>query len=342
MFFWFLGISGASKSLETVFLGINIGFVGVVPLIGFLTMIYLHRKTTLKFNKPFGIVFVVIFALATGGLLSLLAKGSDIFLGTLFLESNTDLMVDLIGITIGGVLIGFLLKYYIDKKDLEVPGIGSPEKTSINGVIMWASKLLKNGFGEKAGFWAPFASRLLQTILVIFFLGGIYTANVRWTFSALIALGITQLPVILTKNLGIYLPPLLNFLIVLALSLHVVGGFLGFYDNLWWWDNLTHTFSSFLIAVIGTVVLFSIDLYSTSIRIPGRYTWIFLLMVIMATGVIWEILEFMFDQILGTNMQYGLRDTVADMFWNMIGATIAAYIGQRYLEPYKQKWMLMK
>ncbi|WP_143406895.1 hypothetical protein [Methanonatronarchaeum thermophilum] len=337
-FFWFLGISGVSGSFEEYLLGANIAFIIVVPIIGFLSMLYLHYKTPFKFNRPFGIFFVVVFTLAAGGFLALTAKASDIFLGTIILESNTDLMVDLVWIAVGGLFMGFLLKYYSNKKQIYLEPSSVSFKFSIKEPSQWASRLLEFGFGEKGSGWAPIAARFLQAVLVIFTIAGVYTGNVRWTFSALIALAITQLPTIITKNLDMYLPPLLNFLIVLALSLHVVGGFLGFYDNVWWWDNLTHTFSSFLITVLGLVVLFSVDLYADSIKIPGRYTWMFLFMVIMATGVVWEILEFIGDELFGTTMQYGLRDTVADMFWNMVGASIAALLGQRYLEPYKNKW----
>ncbi|RZN61145.1 hypothetical protein [Methanonatronarchaeum sp. AMET6-2] len=57
----------------------------------------------------------------------------------------------------------------------------------------------------------------------------------------------------------------------------------------------------------------------------------------MATGVVWEIMKFVGDVLFGTTMQYGLSDTVADLFWNLVGASIAAVVGQRYLKPYKNK-----
>ncbi len=139
-----------------------------------------------------------------------------------------------------------------------------------------------------------------------------------------------MVPNVVTRNIKIVIPPLLNLWICGALFLHVMGGVMGYYDDVWWWDHLTHSISAALISILGFTVLLTITRLSKSLYIPPKVIPVMILVFILATGVIWEVFEFFSDQLLGTNMQYGLHDTVYDMIYNIYGALFASVIGYRY------------
>ncbi len=130
--------------------------------------------------------------------------------------------------------------------------------------------------------------------------------------------------------MNVVIPPLLNLWICVALFLHVIGGVMGFYDDVIWWDHLTHFVSGALISILGFTILLTITRLSNTLHIPNFLIPVVILLFILATGVVWEIFEFFADQLLGTHMQYGLKDTVFDMIYNIFGAGFASLIGFRY------------
>ncbi|MFW6040893.1 MAG: hypothetical protein ACOC85_03555 [Thermoplasmatota archaeon] len=329
-----LGVTGLSTQLESIFYGVDIAFAIMVPVLGFLLMLNLHRFTNLRFNRPFAGFFVMIFTLATAGFISLAEMASDLYLGTNLLVNNQDLMRDFLSIFSGGIVMGFFFSWFMKTKAKDI--IHDPNQDLVedyDAPSYIVSFLLEQGVGDKGGRWAPLTSRLLQGIILIFIVVGLVIGEIRWMFSSFICLIITFTPTIVTRNLQIYLPPLVNLLIVLALFLHVMGGFLGFYDHLWWWDHLIHIFASTLIAVLGTVLLLSVELHADSLYLPGKFISIFILMFVMAIGVIWEMYEYTVDTFFGTSMQYNLNDTIIDLISNMFGGIIAAILGHKYFHP---------
>lgn len=156
-------------------------------------------------------------------------------------------------------------------------------------------------------------------------LAGIVTDNPTWISAAFISLFVSAVPSILARDLKLVLPYQFNFLIVLALFLHVVGGFYGFYDNIPWWDHVTHAMSASLVAALGLVFVVSIDRYYESIYLPRAFIAFFIVMFTMAFGVLWELIEFATDELTGSLLQYSLDDTMLDlMFDGFAGFFVAA------------------
>jgi hypothetical protein len=52
----------------------------------------------------------------------------------------------------------------------------------------------------------------------------------------------------------------------------------------------------------------------------------------MAMGVTWEIGEFLSDQILLTQAQHGLNDTMLDLIFDLIGGGVVSILGMIYLK----------
>lgn len=171
----------------------------------------------------------------------------------------------------------------------------------------------------------------MQAGMLAVVVGGLATGNDTWVPAAVISLIVTMIPAALRRDLNLVLPPELNFWIVLALFLHVVGGFSNFYNNVPGWDHLTHMLSASLIGGIAFVLVVIVDKYVTSIYLPPRFLALFIVLLTMAVGVIWEIMEFANDSLFHTQLQYGLDDSMRDLFFDGVAGFVVAFIGARYL-----------
>ncbi len=174
-------------------------------------------------------------------------------------------------------------------------------------------------------------SRGMQAGMAAVVVAGIATGNLTWVPAAAVSLAISEVPSLLRRDLHIVLPVELNLWIVLALFLHVIGGVSGFYDNVTGWDHLTHAMSSSLIAALGFVAVVVLDKYVDSISLPGPFLAFFIVMFTMAIGVSWELMEYVVDEMTGTNMQYSLSDTMVDLLFDSLAGLIVAAGGTFYL-----------
>jgi hypothetical protein len=174
-------------------------------------------------------------------------------------------------------------------------------------------------------------SRAMQAGMVGVALAGVVTGNFTWVPAAVVSLFVTLIPGLLRRDLGLVLPVELNFWIVLALFLHVVGGSSGFYDNVPGWDHITHVMSASLVAALGFVAVVTIDKYVESIYLPRPFLAFFIVMFTMAFGVLWEFMEFANDQLMGTMLQYNLEDTMVDLIFDGFGGFFVASLGAYYL-----------
>lgn len=174
-------------------------------------------------------------------------------------------------------------------------------------------------------------SRGMQAGMLGVAAAGIATGNYTWVPAAVVSLFVTFIPALVRRDYGIMLPIELNFLIVLALFLHVVGGFSGFYNNVPGWDHITHMMSASLVAMLGFSAVVTIDMYVESLFLPRPFLAFFIVMFTMAFGVLWELMEFANDQLAGTMLQYSLDDTMVDMIFDGFGGFLIASLGSFYL-----------
>lgn len=183
--------------------------------------------------------------------------------------------------------------------------------------------------------WKTHVSRFMQLILLGITVFGVYTTNLEIVFTGVFSLLITFLPAFMEWNYRIPLNPALTAWLTFFVLLHAIGGF-GPYDTVWWWDDLLHTFISAIVAGIGFTAVRVIDRYSDNIHIPHRFMFVFLLLFIMAAGVLWEIFEYGIEYLahawnLGEPIvQYSLEDTVTDLMYNTFGGFLVAAGGHAY------------
>lgn len=150
---------------------------------------------------------------------------------------------------------------------------------------------------------------------------------------AVIALLISLTPGIIARSAQINLPWLVDFVITLVLYLHVLwGGAAGLYyreDLPIPFDKVLHLFSSAMISLLAFMFVFTLY-YTKKIRLSFTFMGVFIVLIAVSLGAIWEIMEWSLDKAFGTAAQAGLDDTMIDMIMNAMGGVIAAIGGTLY------------
>lgn len=180
------------------------------------------------------------------------------------------------------------------------------------------------------------ASRAMQGLLVVFFLVGLWDRNVGILVNCAVAMVATELPAIVERDYEVSMDPALVLWLTTAVFLHALGT-LGPYQTVWWWDHLTHALSASVVAGTGYATARAIDTRAPGISLPPRFMFVFLLVLTVAFGVLWEVLEFTIGaaaKTLGTGRvltQYGLEDSMLDLVFDLGGAAVVATWGTAYL-----------
>jgi hypothetical protein len=185
------------------------------------------------------------------------------------------------------------------------------------------------------GRYLRLATHALQAGLI----GLTVYAVVAETFGSLVNVGIplaiALLPEYLRRRTSVRLHPGLELWIATAAVLHV-GGTLGAYEALGWYDQLAHAVSGVLVAGVGYAIVRAVDDQYESVVIPPNLRFVFILVFTMAVGALWEVGEFGLSgaaSLLGGEpllTQYGLDDVVLDLVFDALGAVLVATVGTRY------------
>lgn len=179
-------------------------------------------------------------------------------------------------------------------------------------------------------------TRGMQLVLAGIVAYGLVAGQPKSIVNGSIGLAITFLPAVFERNYDFPLDPWLGLWLTAAVFLHSMGS-AGLYGQIGWWDNLTHALSASLVAAAGYTTARAIDLHSEEIHIPRRFAFVYILVIVLAFGVIWELFEYGLDIVAtqtGVTMplaQHGLDDTVRDLLFNSIGALLVALFGQAHL-----------
>jgi hypothetical protein len=144
--------------------------------------------------------------------------------------------------------------------------------------------------------------------------------------NAVLGLIATDIPRIAERRYDIEFRPWQRVYVETAMLTHAIG-MLGPYDDIWWWDDLTHTHSS---TILGGFV------YAVARR-RDRDPSSRVVAVTVCAGLLWELAEyaihttanrFGFEPIL---VSYGKTDTLQDLVFNLFGALLVLTFGERLL-----------
>ncbi len=180
------------------------------------------------------------------------------------------------------------------------------------------------------------ATRGMQLVLAGLTSYGLVIGAPKMITNAGLGLTVTFIPAALRSNSRVVLTPGLTVWITAAVCLHALGS-AGLYFQVGWWDHLTHVLSATVVAAAGYVTFRAIDLYDNQITLPRRAISVYIVVFVLACGVLWEVFEFGLDIIAAHTLltmplsQTGLTDTIWDLTFNTVGAVVVAIWGEVYL-----------
>lgn len=165
---------------------------------------------------------------------------------------------------------------------------------------------------------------------------GIFRGEWSTVFISIATLGVSLYAVWLSQKISFRIPSaLLTASIIFVYATLFLGEVHNFYERFWWWDAVLHAGSAIGFGLIGAIILillFKQEKVKASPIIISLFTFAFA----MAIGGVWEIFEFIMDQIFGMSMQKsGLVDTMYDLIVDSVGALLAAVISYAYLTKNK-------
>jgi len=190
--------------------------------------------------------------------------------------------------------------------------------------------------------------RYLSRGMQLALFGMLFVALDRQSPSLLVTTGtglaVTFLPGLLERDLDIPMDAGLTLWITAAAFLHTIGvaGLPGtgtsLYAGIPYYDHMTHALSASVVTGVGYATVRALDEHSEGIHLPPRYMFAFLLVFVIAFGVIWELIEFGIAVVSGAIglsstgfTQHGLDDTLLDLVFNAIGGVVVAVWGTAYL-----------
>lgn len=182
---------------------------------------------------------------------------------------------------------------------------------------------------------------ILRVSLVFAIILAILEGSWEIVFISLLTFVLSYFPFWLKNKYQLEIPLDFELLIVLFVYASLfLGEIKRFYDLFWWWDIMLHTVSGFAFGCLGFIVLFFLNKTN---KIKANPFWICLFALSFASliAVTWEIFEFFMDQVLATNMQKSLFNTMVDLMVGVVGATVAVWSGFNFIQG-KQKSYLSK
>ena len=113
-------------------------------------------------------------------------------------------------------------------------------------------------------------------------------------------------------------------LLLVSFALNLLAFFMPLYTKYWWFDDTIHTYTLFSLTLAIVPLLFGKVLKG----INNHNFLLFLIMVSigLAIGSIWEILEWVYDNLQAPNVIKGKDDTIMDLILDTIGASVASLI----------------
>ena len=306
-----------------------------VATLALIVAVELHVYTSVSMTHWFAVLFVTVTTMALAGFWAVVQWISDSTLGTDFIPGLYPLMWGLVGATATGVAAGVLFDLYFRRTDradgwlAEQRGPNSTERHEDH------PHTLRDRLGISEHRQAQI-TRGAELVLVAVLVAGLYERSVGVIVNAVVGLVVVQIPGFLERDYSLPVDAGLALWVSVPIVLHAIGT-LGPYTEFWWWDELTHTLSSSLVAAAGYTTLRAIDEHADEVYLPPRFAFVFLLLFVVSFGVLWEVLEFGADGVAslsGTDSvlsQYSVANTMGDLVFDTVGGVIVAVWGATYL-----------
>ena len=128
------------------------------------------------------------------------------------------------------------------------------------------------------------------------------------------------------RRVGIVsLPGTITFLIALAVFLHAFGLISGAYDDVSYFDTITHTLSSAVVGLLVFYALITIQHFGGGrVNFEGRGLAVLTALIALTFSVYWEVMEYATDMFTGSVTQYSPYDTLTDLVCDSVGTFLAS------------------
>jgi hypothetical protein len=170
---------------------------------------------------------------------------------------------------------------------------------------------------------------ILKVLIVIMAFKAVFDGVQVWIYSGIFCIFFAMVPTLLRRYADINIPWKLEFLLFLALFLHVGGGAMGMYNVFWTWDLVTHFVSTFMLALIGFIMFFIVNERFGLLQLNTRKIILLTLIIAMSLGLIWEGMEIAADMLVDLRAADDINDTMLDLVMDAVGGTAAALLAVR-------------
>jgi hypothetical protein len=170
------------------------------------------------------------------------------------------------------------------------------------------------------------AERGVRYGILAVLLVGVRRRDLAAVANAAVSLLATYVPGLLERHYDVEFRPWQRLYTLLAMLTHSVG-MLGPYDDVWWWDHLTHTHSA---TIVGGAI-------HVAARRRDRSPQPRILGLVVGAGVVWELMEYVVHTVAGwldlepLLVSYGREDTLFDLLFDLVGALLVVVFGDRLL-----------
>jgi hypothetical protein len=180
--------------------------------------------------------------------------------------------------------------------------------------------------------WGNLCYYLTIPALLWFALGNWMIDDAYRAAWAVIAALIAALPAIVEWRTGWIFPWPAKFLVGLALFLHIGGGMMSWYFDLYpVYDKIAHLVSGMTIALVLFFLLIWLA-YRSTLPMGRRGIVLTILSVTLLFGFLWELAEYTLDVNLVSTYFVSPWDSLLDTYFNILGVGYVAYHANRYLK----------
>jgi hypothetical protein len=173
------------------------------------------------------------------------------------------------------------------------------------------------------------AERSVKGATLAAFVEGLRQRNLNAIVNAILMFLATHLPDIVEQGCDVRFQPWQRVYTEITMLAHAAG-FLGPYDDTWWWHHLTHVLSATFLGGGVHVVARRRD------HNPTRAV----LASIVGSGILWGGMEYSIHRLsdrFGVEpllVYYGPSDTIKDLLFNLLGALLVLVFGDRFLRNF--------
>jgi hypothetical protein len=151
----------------------------------------------------------------------------------------------------------------------------------------------------------------------------------------------------INRHRWIHNPPAMQLFNSLIVFVSVTfGRFFFLYSNTIWFDKLTHVLYGMAFCIVGYALFYRMNPgQGEKLTVRPATLLFFSVCFGLTCAFVWEIYEFTYDRLFGTNMQRwlpgpatGVTDTMLDMMADMVGLNIVGLIWMREVARDPQKF----